>query len=393
MNETIKASFGLDSTAFVAGLDKANVQASRFKQRLEGILGPGLLRGAGIAAIGSTLAVGLLNASRRAAEMADEMERAGKAVDQSLRDAGELSRYWDGIAKSVASLPVALLKAAAARGARIGPGLAQFIYGDEQVRNAERSERDAAAAVRRLAEARELQQFKKAADEEAERNLMRFVSMEYQRDMISRRIRAIMVEQSQITGDDFASKKKILELDRERLKLVGEEDKLTERINANREKQAENTRRIADLTANIETIQSNAEAAQAQVGIAQSRAPSSIEDIIGVGSSGGMGGRAQVDGGGIPRYIGDMTRTQFREAQRIAEEETRATRAEMRGNTDRAAQIRQANARRAERDFPGVREGNETARQSISDQAAKQVEQLGFAVDELNAINTKLEQG
>jgi len=222
---------------------------------------------------------------------------------------------------------------------------------------------------------------------------MRSVSLEYERDTISRRIRAIMIEQSQITGDDFASKKKILELERERLKLVGEEDKLTERINANREKQAENTRRIADLTANIETIQSNAEAAQAQVGIAQSRAPSSIEDIIGAGSSGGMGGRAQVDGGGIPRYIGDMTRTQFREAQRIAEEETRATRAEMRGNTDRAAQIRQANARRAERDFPGVREGNETARQSISDQAAKQVEQLGFAVDELKAINTKLEQG
>jgi hypothetical protein len=56
MNETLMASIGLDTSSYVRGLDVANQQASKFKQRLEGLIGPGFLRGAGIATFGLSIA-------------------------------------------------------------------------------------------------------------------------------------------------------------------------------------------------------------------------------------------------------------------------------------------------------------------------------------------------
>jgi hypothetical protein len=426
MNETIKASFGLDSTAFVQGLDKANQQAGKFKQRLESVLGPGLLRGAGVAAIGSTLALGILNASRRAAEMADELERSGKAVDDNLRAAGELARTWDNIKSSLSEITVKALGAMAGFGERVGRRLAVAMYGEEQVAEAEASER---AAIQRERELARVKGETAAKEREKAGAAAKSLDTATQIERIEDQIRAIQFARSSLTAQQGTLERRLANLAREyaeaegdtlrqtqiRLEamktmdqLMGVQLRLEKQITDEKDKQreiddalrenarqrAENAQRILDLTAQASQIQADARQRMSQVGQPTSRAPRSINDVIGMGS-GGIGSRAQATDGSIsiPRFVGDLTRSQFRQAERIANEETRAMRAEMRGNTDRARQIRDANARRAERDFPGVKEGNDAERQSIAEQAREQVKQLENAVGELKAINQKLEQG
>ncbi len=128
MSARITASLGLETTAFQAGLDRANTMLSRWKQTMKAGDVGGSIRnlfggGAMIAAFRGTI-----NAAQEARDKAKEL---GRSIDENTAAAARYADKWDLIKQNIAGAAIAGLGFLNRIGENIGSKIGNALYGTD----------------------------------------------------------------------------------------------------------------------------------------------------------------------------------------------------------------------------------------------------------------------
>jgi hypothetical protein len=385
---TLKASLGLDSTAFERGLTQAAESGQKFRQQWTRIAS-GL--GFGAALAGGLRVIQNIAASAR--DIETNMLASGRAVDANTAAASRLATQMDAIAEAGKSALAQGVGLIARYGEFLGGIWARVFFGSDQVRAAEASEKAADAAVVRLEQARKLAAARAEIEKQAaaarerddnaaakilERRAALILSAERERMTAGQRLVSLeseiksLSEQSGINKTASANLRlRVTELQIQREKTLVEIQKDSDEARARAMKQhladlndAFNAQKsilqvIADQTALQRDLARDAAALQQQRGeVGNRRNPLSLEDY-----AAGFGGRRRTG-----------------QAQRTLADFERADQAEARGNTDLAERIR-ARARARSEEIPGIRSQNEAERGRIDEQLKVLQDQYKAATD------------
>jgi hypothetical protein len=150
---TIRATLGLDSSSFKRGLQDAEKSGRDFQRSWASAL-----RGLGFGAAAMGVLRFVESVANKAREIETNLLASGRAVDANVAAASRLAGAFAEIRQDTANIAAQTLGFLARIGEGVGTGIANAIYGIDQVGAAERSAQAAEQAERRLAEARRLAQ-------------------------------------------------------------------------------------------------------------------------------------------------------------------------------------------------------------------------------------------
>jgi hypothetical protein len=388
---TLKASLGLDSTAFERGLTQAAESGQKFRQQWTRIAS-----GLGF---GAALAGGLRviqNIADSARDIETNMLASGRAVDANTAAASRLATQMDAIAEAGKSALAQGVGLIARYGEFLGGIWARVFFGGDQVRAAEASEKAAADAVVRLEQARKLAAARAEIEKQAaaarerddaaaakilERRAALILSAERERMSSAQRLVSIESEIAEITDSaskgtvqDAEDSLRLAELRIQREKTVAEIQKEADDARESAMKEF-----LADMNRNFDMQRSILDVITAQAQVQKdmiARAKQLDQEKAGVGiMSTPLNIYDYAAGAGGNGYKG--------KAQRVIDDFERADQIEARGGTnaaERANRVRERARRRSE-EIPGIRSQNEAERGRIDEQLKVLRDQYKAATD------------